>query len=85
MTVPAKRAHFTQNMDIELLVSVDSAFYNIVQAASQSHLPFTRYKRKYTLIEFLCLRDKCDCISNGSVSIVYPYTSWIRCRTEVCL
>ena len=58
MTLYVKRGHFAQNMNIELLVSADSAgggggggggggaLYNVVQAALRSHLPFMRYKRK---------------------------------------
>ena len=47
--------------------------YNVVQAALRSHLPFTRYKRKYMLIEILGFRYKRDCISNGIdfLSILY--------------
>ena len=70
VSVPVKRAHFAQNMITELLVSADSTRHIVVQAASQSHLPFTRYKRMYMLIVILCFRDKRDYISNGSVSIV---------------
>ena len=71
VTLYAKRGHFAQIMNIELLVSADSTgcALSVLQATSRSHLPFTRYKQKYTLIEILCFRDTHDFMSNSSVSI----------------
>ena len=45
-----------------------------MQAASQSHLPFTRYKRKCTLIVSACFQDKRDCLSDGGFSAFSVYS-----------
>ena len=73
-----------QIMNIELLILADSAghmLYNIVQAASRSHLLFMGYKQKYTLIEILGFQEKRDCMSHSSISIGCLYINLIWHRT----